>query len=88
MQVIEVRMSNQDEVDGWQVAHVHAGLAKPLENEQPSRKVGIDKNILSADLDEETGVTDEGDAHLPVARELGLANLAGARRDGRMPHQA
>src|ERR1039458_9364543 len=60
VQVVEVRVRNQHRVDRGQLPQLQSGTAQPLENENPARKVGIDQNILSPDLEEEAGMSDEG----------------------------
>ena len=66
MQVIEVSMRHQDNIHRRQVAQVQSGLTQALEDEQPARKVRIDYDILSANLQKEAGVSYEGDAELSV----------------------
>ena len=66
MQVIEVCVRHQDEIHGRQVAQIQSRLTQALENEQPAREVGIDDNILSADLQKETRMSNEGDTQFPV----------------------
>ena len=88
VQVVEVGMCNQHQVNGRQIAHPQARLPQTLEDEEPARKVGIDDNILAANLEEETGMTDESYAHLAAGRQLGLVGVAGPGSDRGAPHQA
>ena len=88
VQVIEVRMGDEDEVCRRQVAQVQSGLAQTLEHKEPAGKIRIDDDILSADLQEETRMSDEGDAELAISDEGGFVRLAGTRCDRGMPHQA
>ena len=88
MQVIEVRVGYQHEVHWRQVAQVQSGSTQALKNEEPAREVGIDDYVLSADLQEEAGVSNEGDAEFAMRGELRFVGLAGARRDHGVPHQA
>ena len=88
MQVIEVGMSHQNQVNRRQIPQLHSGLAQALEDEQPARKVGVDKNILPANLKEETGMPDECHTHLAIGDELRFMSAAGSRSDGRVAHQA
>src|SRR5206468_6006407 len=67
---------------------LHSGLAQALEDEQPARKVGIDEDILAADLQKKAGMTDESHSHLTVGDELGLVGEAGSWRDRGMAYQA
>lgn len=87
MQVIEVGVGYQDQVCRGQIAQVQAGLAQPLQHEKPACKVGVDDDVLSADLQEETGMSDEGNPEFTVRNQRGLVRLASAGRDGGMPHQ-
>ena len=88
MQMIEVRVRYEDEVHGRQVVQVQSRLAQALQNEQPAREVGVDDDVLSANLQKEAGVSDEGDAEFAVRNQFGFVGLAGARGDRGMPHQA
>ena len=66
MEVIEVSVRYQDDIHWRQVAQVQSRLSQALEDEEPARKVRIDYDILSANLQEEAGVSDEGDAEFAV----------------------
>ena len=66
VQVIKVRVRHQDKIHRRQVAQVQSRLTQALEDEQPAREVGIDDDVLSANLQKEAGVSDEGDAELAV----------------------
>lgn len=87
MQVVKMRVSDEDNVDRREIAQLNSGLAQPLENKKPARKIGIDDNIFAADLEKEAGVADESDAHLSVGHELWAVSFAGERTDGGMAHQ-
>src|ERR1019366_1544000 len=69
VQVVEVRVRNQHRVDCRQLPQLQPRTAQPLENENPAREVGIDQNILSPDLEDEAGMSDEGYAQLATAGE-------------------
>ena len=88
MQVIEVCVCNQHQVNRRKIAHPEARLPQPLQDEKPSRKVGIDHNILPPNLQEETGMSDECHSHLVMGGELGLMGVAGPGSHGGTPHQA
>ena len=88
MQVIEVGVSYQDHVCRRQIAQVQTGLAQALQHKEPARKVGVDDDILSADLQEKTGMSDEGDSKLAIANQSGFVSPAGTGRDCGIPHQA
>jgi hypothetical protein len=83
-----VGMGNQNQINWRQVAHLQAWPPQALQDEQPARKVGIDENILPADLEEKTGVADESHTHLAVGNEFRLMSATGPRSDHRVPHQA
>jgi len=88
VQVVEVSVSDQHQVNRRQVANLQPGLPQPLQHEQPARKVGVDENILPANLEEETGMPDECHTHLPIGDELWLMSAAGSGSDGGVAHQA
>ena len=60
VQMIKMRVRDQNQIDGRQIAHPNSGTAQALQNKQPAREVGIDHHALPADLHEKAGVTDEG----------------------------
>ena|SRR5580692_6313909 len=88
MQMIEVRVRYQDDVHRRQIAQVQSRSTQPLENEKPAREVGIDNDVLSANLQKETRVSNEGDAKLAVRNQFRFVGFASAWRNHRMPHQA
>ena len=88
MQVIEVSVGDQNQINRRQIPQLHSRLAQALQDEQPARKVGIDEDILAADLQKEAGMTDESHPHLTVGNQLGLVGEASSRRDRGVPHQA
>ena len=72
VQMIEVGVRNQHQVDGRKIGDAQAGTAQALQHEQPAREVGIDDDALAANLHEEAGVADEGDAEFSVGGKSGL----------------
>ena len=88
MQVIEVRVRHQHNIHWRQIAQIQSRLPQALQNEQPAREVGIDDDVLSANLQKKTGVADEGDAEFAIRNQFRFVGLTGARGDGGMPHQA
>ena len=50
VQVVEVRVGYQHHIGRRQVAQVQSRLPQTLEHEKPAREVGIDDDILPADL--------------------------------------
>src|SRR5580658_5638502 len=69
MKVIEVGVRNQHEIDGRQIGDAQAWTAQAFQDEKPAREIGVDHDALPADLHEETGVADEGDAEFSVGGE-------------------
>ena len=59
VQVVKVGMRDQHQVDRRKVAQSHSRLPQPFQHKQPARKIGIDNDVLAADLDEKAGVADE-----------------------------
>ena len=88
MQMVKVSVRYQHQVDWGQVADVNSRLSQALQHEQPARKVRIDQNVLPANLDEKTGVSNEGDSKLPIGNQSWFVDLAGTWRDNGMPHQS
>ena len=87
MQVIKMRMRDKHQVNRRQVVDLNSRFSQPLQHEQPARKVGIDEDIFSADLQKEAGMPNKGHAHLPVGNEFGLMRLPLARSDRGVPDQ-
>ncbi|SPE45429.1 hypothetical protein SBA7_820031 [Candidatus Sulfotelmatobacter sp. SbA7] len=87
VQVVEMRVRDQHQVNGWQIAQLYARLSQALQHEQPARKIGIDNYILPAHLDEETGVANESYSQFSVAYQFGLMSLPGAGSHGGVLHQ-
>ena len=75
MQVVEMRVRNENRVNWGKVCDAQTRTTKTLQHEQPAGKVGIDEDVFSADLQEEAGMSDESDAELTVCREPGLVSL-------------
>jgi len=88
VQVIEVGMGDQDDIHGREFAEVESGAAQAFQDKEPAREVGIDDDVVLADLEEKAGVPDEGDAEFAVRDEFRLMGRAGKRGDRRIPHQA
>ena len=62
VQVIKVRMRHQHQINRGEVAQSHSRLPKPLQHKQPAGKIGVNEDVLAADLHEKAGVPDKGDA--------------------------
>ena len=82
--MVEVRVRHQHGIDGRQVAQPQAGTTQPLEDEEPACKIGIDDDVLAADLQEEAGVSDEGNTQLAARASTGLrvSRCAASMRSG------
>jgi hypothetical protein len=87
VQVIEMRVGYEHNVHRRQVAEIESGLPQALKNEKPACEVGIDDDILSANLEKEAGMTDEGEAELSLGDEFGFVSFAGTRGDHGMPYE-
>src|SRR5215472_14416806 len=87
MQVIEVRMRNQYQVDGWKIRNPHAWPAKALQHKQPSRKIRVDHHALAANLHEKACVADKGNTQFSVRGETWFVSLPAAWSDGGAPHE-
>ena len=87
MQVVKVGVGDQDGIDRGKVLDAQAGAAQALEDEEPAGEDGIDDHVRSADLQEEGGVADEGDAHLTFGGEHGPVGAPGALGHGGVVHQ-
>ena len=60
MQMIEVRVRDQDKVNRGQIAYSQSGTPQALQHEKPAGEVGINDHILRAHLHKKAGVADEG----------------------------
>lgn len=88
MQVIEVRVRNQHRVDGRKIAQAKSWATQTLQNEDPLCEVGVYDDVLPANLQKETRMTDERDAELTAAGQYGLTGFACARRQDRTSYQS
>ena len=79
--MIEMRVGYQDIVNGRQVPELHPGAAQALEDEEPAGKIGINDNVVSADLNKKSGMADESKAELIVSSKQRFVKLAGARSE-------
>jgi hypothetical protein len=76
VEVVHVRVGEEDRVDGRQVADAEAWVALTAENNQTRGEDGVDEQRAAGGLDEERGVPDEGDGGVAGGdggRELGFA---------------
>ncbi len=61
VKMIEVRVGEQDEIDGREVLDFQAGAFDAFEEEKPVGEIGIDEDVEVGELNEERRVTDPGD---------------------------
>src|SRR6266699_1965833 len=87
VQVIKMRMRNEHHVNGRKVLYLYPRLAQSFQDKKPAGKVGINNDILPANLQKKTGMADKGDTHFAVGNQLWFMRFAHARRDRRMPNQ-
>src|SRR5581483_266030 len=87
MQMVEMSVSDQNNIDRRQIANHHSRPPQPFQDEKPTGKVRIDHDVLAANLQEKTGMTNKSHAHLAVRDQNRLARLALPRSDCRMPNQ-
>jgi hypothetical protein len=66
VQMIEVRVRDQNQVDRRQVLNLHPRLTQSFQHKQPAREVRVDQNIFPANLQKKTRMTDKGHAHLTI----------------------
>src|SRR5205085_5673589 len=87
MEMIEMCVTHKHVIDGRQISEADARAALPFEDDQPTRKIGIDYEIVSGDLNEEAAMTDEGQPKFPLADEMRFMRATGAGRNRRSPYQ-
>src|SRR5438477_8365615 len=87
MQVVEMGVSDQNDIDRRQVSHVQTRLPDAFEQKQPAREVRVDDDALPPKLQKETGVSNEGDAKFSVGYKPWTVGSSGARRDGGVTHE-
>src|SRR5579862_2315377 len=87
VQMIKMSVRNQNQVDRRQIADSNSRPPQTLQYEQPVRKIRVDDHALSADLQKETGMPDEGHTQLSVRSQPRFMTFARARRDRRVAHQ-
>jgi hypothetical protein len=86
--MVEVRVREQDKVNGREILDAQAGAFDALEQEQPVGEIRVDENVQVGELDEERGVANPGQRNL-AASEFGenrLFMLAGARGQKSLPN--
>src|SRR6185312_6485934 len=88
MQVVEVRMSDEHEIDWRQVPESNSRLSQSLQHKKPAREIGIDQDILATHLQEKAGVSNESHTHLAIGYQDRLVRLSNSRCHCRAPYQA
>ena len=86
--MVKVGVGDQHQVDRRQVTHLQTWPSNAFQHEKPARKVGINDDILAADQEKETRVTDECHPHLAIGHQFWLMGAADPGSDYRVPHQA
>jgi hypothetical protein len=86
MQMVKVCVSDENVIDRRQVFDAHARAAKPLQDEQPARKVRINHNVLAAGLQKKSRVANEGHAQVAILREHRTVYLPQAGLHCGFPH--
>jgi len=88
MQMIEMRMRDQNQVDGRQVTKLYSRTPQAFKHEKPSGKIGVDDDVLMAHLQKEAGMSDERQAKFAIGYELGFVRSTLAACNRRATHQA
>ena len=74
VEMIEMGMSDQNQVDRGKIAKFDSGVLDPLDDLQPLRPIWVDQDAVLGSLNQEGGVPDPGHANLS-RRELGKDRL-------------
>ena len=87
MEVIEVRVGEQDQVDGGQVLDAQTGALEAFEQEEPIGEIGIDDGVEPLELDQERRMADPRQGQLIVlqVRKVGDLDRPDRRRLEGMP---
>lgn len=87
VKVVEVGVSEEDEINGRQVFDAEAGAFDAFEQEEPVGEIGVNEDVQVGELDKKRGVADPGEGDLAAAEfgKLGLFMLAGARSQKGLP---
>ena len=67
VEMIEVRMCDENEIDLGQVMNFKSGLLQTFDHAKPLRPIGIDENVDLRGLEQERRVPNPGDADLALA---------------------
>jgi len=74
IQMIEMRVGDQDEINGREIAEFDPGMLDPLDHLEPSRPIGINEHAVLGSLNEKGGVSNPRHANFP-RRKLGKYRL-------------
>jgi hypothetical protein len=87
VEMIEVRVSEQDEVNGREVFESEAGAFDAFEEKEPVGEIGVNEDIEVSELDEKRGVANPGKGDLAMSElgEFGLLMYASARSEKGFP---
>jgi len=66
MKMIEVRVRNQNEINGRKIWDLDPGLPQSLKHKQPAGEVRINDYVLAAHLKEKSCMTDERQPHVAI----------------------
>lgn len=86
--MIEVRVRDQNKIDGGKVGNAQSRTSQTFQHEKPPREIGVDDDVLAADLYEEAGVPDERDTEFTVGDQPRLVSLTGTGSDSGATDQA
>ena len=75
MEVIEVRVGEQDEVDGRQIFYAEPGSLEALEQEEPVGEVGVDDGVEPLELHQERRMPNPGQCELVVLQVGEIGDL-------------
>ena len=70
--MIEVRVRNQNEINGRKIWNSDPGLPQSLKHKKPTGEVRINDYVFAAHLQEKSGVADERQPHAAVGDEYRL----------------
>lgn len=76
VEVIHVRVGEQDGIDGREVLDAQTRAALSAQEDERAREDGIDEQVAAGDLDEKRGMADKGDAELFGENQNGQLRLA------------
>jgi hypothetical protein len=88
MKMIEVRVREQDEIDGRQVFDFQSRTLDAFQEKKPVGEIGIDEDVQVGELNQEGGVADPGDGDFALFQfwENRLVMLTGAAGQQRLPN--